>query len=100
MSFRRGRDNRLHGSGRNASPSVAVGFHDARLRDAGAVKTIIQMLGSEQKRAAAVTMLGKTVEQSADQVGPSALSCRSKISSCYTTCTRYNKLLSSHSGQS
>ena len=37
---------------------------------AGAVKTIIQMLGTEQKRAAAVTMLGKTVEQSADQVGP------------------------------
>ena len=36
---------------------------------AGAVKTIIQMLGTEQKRAAAVTMLGKTVEQSADQVG-------------------------------
>ncbi|CAK0784420.1 hypothetical protein CVIRNUC_007624 [Coccomyxa viridis] len=34
----------------------------------GAVKTIIQMLGSEQKRAAAVTMLGKTVEQSADQL--------------------------------
>ena len=73
---------------------------DAGLRGAGAVKTIIQMLGSEQKRAAAVTMLGKTVEQSADQVVPSAFSCRSKLGSCYTTCTRYNELLSLHSEQS
>ena len=40
------------------------------LRAAGAVKTIIQMLGTEQKRAAAVTMLGKTVERCADQVRP------------------------------
>ena len=73
---------------------------DAGLHGAGAVKTIIQMLGSEQKRAAAVTMLGKTVEQSADQAGPSAFSCRSNPASCYTTCTWYNELLSSHSGQS
>ena len=28
------------------------------------------MLGTEQKRAAAVTMLGKTVERCADQVSP------------------------------
>ncbi len=40
---------------------------------AGAVKTIIQMLGIEQKRAAAVTMLGKTVERSADTVRPFSL---------------------------
>lgn len=40
------------------------------LRCAGAVKTVIQMLGTEQKRAAAVTMLGKTVERCADQVRP------------------------------
>ena len=38
------------------------------MRAAGAVRTIIQMLGTEQKRAAAVTMLGKTVERCADQV--------------------------------
>ena len=31
------------------------------------------MLGTEQKRAAAVTMLGKTVERCADQVSPSWL---------------------------
>ena len=40
---------------------------------AGAVKTIIQMLGIEQKRAAAVTMLGKTVERCADTVRPFSL---------------------------
>ncbi len=40
------------------------------LHAAGAVRTIIQMLGTEQKRAAAVTMLGKTVERCADQVSP------------------------------
>lgn len=37
------------------------------------MKTIIQMLGKDEKRAAAVTMLGKTVEQSADNVSPTAL---------------------------
>ena len=40
---------------------------------AGAVKTMIQLLGIEQKRAAAVTMLGKTVERCADQVRPPCL---------------------------
>ena len=38
------------------------------LLSAGAVKTIVTMLGTEPKRAAAMTMLGKTVERHSDQV--------------------------------